>query len=115
MFNELDRVGVVTGGGRGIGRGIVLELASLRFSVVVNYRSDAGAALDEHLIARVDQLTDARRRQRNPVLVSLDLSGDPDSHGEETSSLPRNANQNSIRSLALLRLRPVSSSTRRIR
>jgi NAD(P)-dependent dehydrogenase (short-subunit alcohol dehydrogenase family) len=39
-----DRVAVVTGGGRGIGRGIVLELATLRISVVVNYRADAAAA-----------------------------------------------------------------------
>ena len=40
------RVAVVTGGGRGIGRGIVTELAALGFSVVVNYRSDASAALE---------------------------------------------------------------------
>jgi NAD(P)-dependent dehydrogenase (short-subunit alcohol dehydrogenase family) len=39
-----DRVAVVTGGGRGIGRGIVLELAELGFAVVVNYRGDAASA-----------------------------------------------------------------------
>ena len=38
---------------------------------------------------------------------------DPDPHG--TSSRARSASQNSIRSRALLRSRPVSSSTRRIR
>jgi 3-oxoacyl-[acyl-carrier protein] reductase len=38
------RVAVVTGGGRGIGRGIVAELAGLGMAVVVNYRSDAGSA-----------------------------------------------------------------------
>jgi NAD(P)-dependent dehydrogenase (short-subunit alcohol dehydrogenase family) len=38
------RVAVVTGGGRGIGRGIVAELAGLGLSVVVNYRSDEAAA-----------------------------------------------------------------------
>lgn len=45
-----ERVAVVTGGGRGIGRGIVAELASLGLSIVVNYRSDsrsAAAACDE--------------------------------------------------------------------
>ncbi len=38
------RVAVVTGGGRGIGRGIVLALADLGFAVVVNYRSDLESA-----------------------------------------------------------------------
>jgi NAD(P)-dependent dehydrogenase (short-subunit alcohol dehydrogenase family) len=38
------RVAVVTGGSRGIGRGIVGELAALGMAVVVNYRSDVGAA-----------------------------------------------------------------------
>lgn len=40
----VSRVAVVTGGGRGIGRGIVGELASRGLSVVVNYRSDEAAA-----------------------------------------------------------------------
>lgn len=38
------RVAVVTGGGRGIGRGIVLELAQLGMRLGVNYRADADAA-----------------------------------------------------------------------
>lgn len=38
------RVAVVTGGGRGIGRGIVGSLAAAGFSVVVNYRADARSA-----------------------------------------------------------------------
>ncbi len=38
------RVGVVTGGGRGIGRGVVRELGRCGMRVVVNYRSDAEAA-----------------------------------------------------------------------
>ena len=43
-MTEQARVAVVTGGGRGIGRGIVGELAALGMAVVVNYRSDAGSA-----------------------------------------------------------------------
>ena len=34
------RVAVVTGGGRGIGRGIALKLAELGFALVINYRTD---------------------------------------------------------------------------
>ena len=41
-----ERVAVVTGGSRGIGRGIVGELAALGLSIVANYRSDASAALE---------------------------------------------------------------------
>jgi 3-oxoacyl-[acyl-carrier protein] reductase len=38
------RVAVVTGGGRGIGRGIALKLAEMGFALVINYRSDLQAA-----------------------------------------------------------------------
>lgn len=40
------KVAVVTGGGRGIGRGVAAELGALGFAVVVNYRSDAAAAAE---------------------------------------------------------------------
>jgi NAD(P)-dependent dehydrogenase (short-subunit alcohol dehydrogenase family) len=41
---EIREVAIVTGGGRGIGRGIALGLAEKGWSVVVNYRSNSQAA-----------------------------------------------------------------------
>lgn len=41
---NVDPLAVVTGGSRGIGRGVVLELARLGYEVVVHYRSDTAAA-----------------------------------------------------------------------
>ena len=42
--------------------------------------ADAGARLDRDLVAVVDQLERAGRRQRDAVLVGLDLLGDADPH-----------------------------------
>lgn len=40
----MSQVSIVTGGSRGIGRGIALALGGLKHNVVVNYASNAGAA-----------------------------------------------------------------------
>jgi 3-oxoacyl-[acyl-carrier protein] reductase len=64
------RVAVVTGGGRGIGRGIVAELATLGMAVVVNYRTDAGSA--ESACREAEQRGAARARA-----VRADV-GDPE-------------------------------------
>jgi 3-oxoacyl-[acyl-carrier protein] reductase len=44
MTQLTDRVAIVTGGSRGIGRGIALELAKRGAKVVVNYHANADAA-----------------------------------------------------------------------
>ncbi len=56
------RVAVVTGGGRGIGRGIVLALADMGFALVVNYRSDLASAQS------ACELAEKRRRARAGVV-----------------------------------------------
>ena len=48
------RVAIVTGGSRGIGRGISLELARLGYAVVVNYASRRDAA--DEVVARIGEL-----------------------------------------------------------
>ncbi len=48
----------------------------------------AGGRLDEHLVAALDQLTGARRRERDAVLVGLDLLRDADPQSPETLSRP---------------------------
>ena len=79
--------------------------------------------LHDDLVAAIGQLAHARRGQRDAVLVGLDLGGDANLHwwtslstgGRDTISRPRSASQNSMRSRAELRSRPVSSSILRMR
>ena len=47
--------------------------------------------LDHHLVAVPDELARARGRQRDAVLVGLDLLGDTDLHGRADSSASRAA------------------------
>ena len=87
---------------------------ALRLELGVGDRAAlAGAGLDQHLVAVLGHLAHPGRGDRDPVLVGLDLGRDPDPHA--TSSRARSASQNSIRSWARERSRPVSSSTLRIR
>ncbi|HUW21854.1 MAG TPA: 3-oxoacyl-ACP reductase family protein [Candidatus Bathyarchaeia archaeon] len=54
MFDLAGKKALVTGGSRGIGRGIVLALAKQGADVAVNYRSNAGEA--ETVVAEVEKM-----------------------------------------------------------
>jgi NAD(P)-dependent dehydrogenase (short-subunit alcohol dehydrogenase family) len=82
-MDETPKVAVVTGGSRGIGRGIALALAELGHAIVVNYRSDAdaaeetcrearrlGAASARAIRADVADLADGRRLVAEAVSVA---------------------------------------------
>lgn len=51
MSHRKEKVAVVTGGSRGIGRGIVLELAKLGFHVVIHSRTDSPKAIETENLA----------------------------------------------------------------
>ncbi len=61
-----QRVAIVTGGGRGIGRGISLGLAEDGFDVAVTYRSDADAAAE--VVAAIEGLG------RQAIAIAADVS-----------------------------------------
>ena len=72
MARLRDKVAVVTGGSRGIGRAVAARLAEEGAAVAVNYRSDSRAAE-----ALVDELTGAGHRA---LAVRADVS-DPEQTG----------------------------------
>jgi NAD(P)-dependent dehydrogenase (short-subunit alcohol dehydrogenase family) len=61
-----NRVAIVTGGSRGIGRAIALSLAQAGIDVAVNYRKDEGAAVET-----ADQIRSLGRRA---ITVKADLT-----------------------------------------
>ena len=73
MVEHKQRTALVTGGGRGIGRGIVLALAEHGWQVAINYRANREAALEtwhaveetgsSGIVVQAD-IADGRERQR---------------------------------------------------
>uniref|UniRef100_A0A7C9CX65 3-oxoacyl-[acyl-carrier-protein] reductase n=1 Tax=Opuntia streptacantha TaxID=393608 RepID=A0A7C9CX65_OPUST len=68
-----DRVAIVTGASRGIGRGVALHLASLGAKIVINYSSTSSQVLSEHLISEINLLPTTTSAPR-AVAVQADVS-----------------------------------------
>lgn len=52
LFNKIDGFAIVTGGARGLGEAMVLQLASEGYDVVINYVSDKSAPVAEDVAKR---------------------------------------------------------------
>ena len=115
---DLDRLGLLDlddhlGLGEDSGRVGNDRRTLLGVPLIRDGRPETGALLDVNVMPGIHELAYARWRQCDSVLVDLDLGRYSNFHA--ISSLPRSASQNSMRSLADARSRPVSSSTRLIR
>ncbi|MBV7331028.1 3-ketoacyl-ACP reductase [Chloroflexi bacterium TSY] len=73
-----QKVALVTGAGRGIGRGIALALAEKGWSLVINYRSNATAA------AETAQLAEAQGSQTLVVQANVAVAADQEQLVDET-------------------------------
>src|SRR5688572_11903083 len=65
-----DRIALITGGSRGIGRGIAIALARAGYDVVVNYARNTAAA--EEVRQQIEQL------RRSALLVQADIASRAD-------------------------------------
>ena len=49
----MAKTAIITGGSRGLGRGMALKLGELGYNVVINYRSDSSKALSDNLAKEI--------------------------------------------------------------
>ncbi len=49
----MAKIAIITGGSRGLGRGMALKLGELGYNVVINYRSDSSKALSDNLAKEI--------------------------------------------------------------
>ncbi|XP_057547405.1 NADPH-dependent aldehyde reductase-like protein, chloroplastic [Amaranthus tricolor] len=71
-----DRVAIVTGASRGIGKAIALHLASLGAKLVINYSSPSSQSLAEQLVSQINSLSSSSSSSTTPraIAVQADIS-----------------------------------------
>jgi len=67
-----NRTAIVTGSSRGIGRGIALELAARGWQIIINYRSNRGAA--EDTAREIEAIAREKGVESGALLVQADMS-----------------------------------------
>ncbi len=74
----MNPVALITGGSRGIGRGIALKLASLHYDLVINYAGNKEAAEDTALNCRALALSQDRRIRVEICQADISQTADRD-------------------------------------
>ncbi|CAO2822054.1 unnamed protein product [Amaranthus hypochondriacus] len=70
-----DRVAIVTGASRGIGKAIALHLASLGAKLVINYSSPSSQSLAEQLVSQINSLSSSSSSTTpRAIAVQADIS-----------------------------------------
>jgi len=72
----MNPVGLITGGSRGIGRGIALELAKLGYDLVINYAANATAAKQTATDCEVQAKASGRKIRAEVCQADISLAAD---------------------------------------
>uniref|UniRef100_A0A803MN31 MULE transposase domain-containing protein n=1 Tax=Chenopodium quinoa TaxID=63459 RepID=A0A803MN31_CHEQI len=70
----VDRVAIITGASRGIGRGVALHLASIGAKLVINYTSPSSKTHADQLVSQINSLSISSITTLRAIAVQADVS-----------------------------------------